>query len=103
MDSTDTDAALAPFRAQLDDIDAQLVQLLAERYQVVSEVAAFKARRGIAVVQPARAQAVQDRAVEAGRKAGLDPAFVRSLWGLLIDHAHVLEGGIVARSEEGRA
>ena len=72
---------------------------LAERYRIVGEVAAFKAARGIAVVQPARAQAVRDQAVAMGRATGLDPAFVGRVWDMLIAHAHALEGDSVSRAD----
>jgi chorismate mutase len=100
VDRAEIDAALAPFRARLDDVDARIVEALAERYRIVQEVAAFKAPRGIAPVQPARAQAVKDQAVEAGRAAGLDPAFVGRVWELLIAHAHALEGAVVRDAGE---
>lgn len=91
MKKEDIDAALSPLRAQIDTIDAKMIDLLAERYRIVREVAVFKAQNDIAVVQPARAKAVQDRAVALGESAGLNPAFVRSLWSLLIAHAHAIE------------
>lgn len=95
MDKDQIDAAMAPLRARIDAVDAQLIELLAERYRIVGEVANFKAVRGIAPVQSARAQAVQDRAVAAGRAAGLDPVFVADIWARLIAHAHAMEGEIV--------
>ena len=40
-------AGLAPFRARLDEIDAQLVDLLGERFQICREVAVYKSENEI--------------------------------------------------------
>ncbi len=94
------DESLAPFRAQIDAIDAQLVALLAQRFDVVRQVADFKAAHDVAVVQPVRAQAVKDRAIVLGAAQGLDPAFVGTLWEMLIAHAHALEGEIMKNNKD---
>ena len=54
-------AGLAPFRRRLDEIDAQLVDLLGERFQICREVAVHKAENEIDMMQPGRVEIVRAR------------------------------------------
>ena len=45
---------LALLRGQIDDLDHQLVELLAQRQKIVAEVVAFKKERQMSVYHPAR-------------------------------------------------
>lgn len=85
---------LEELRKQIDVLDIELVDVLARRIDVVRKVGELKAGTDISVVQPARAQAVKNRAAEMGAAKGLDEVFVRKLYDLMIDHAHDLEHGI---------
>ena len=82
---------LEEFRRQIDALDIELIDVLARRIAVVRKVGELKAGTDISVVQPARAEAVKNRAVEMAVRQGLDEAFVRKLYDLMIDHAHELE------------
>lgn len=85
---------LEEYRQQIDALDIELIDVLSRRIDVVRKVGDLKAGTDISVVQPARAQAVKNRAVEMGVSKGLDEAFVRKIYDLMIDHAHELEHDI---------
>jgi 4-amino-4-deoxychorismate mutase len=82
---------LESFRQRIDDIDDRILALLGERFAVVRDVAAFKGPRGIPAVIPARVDEVKERCADQAAGRGLDPAFVRRLFGLLIEEACQLE------------
>ena len=84
---TATQHALAPFRCRIDVLDDEIVRLLAERFEVVREVARLKAEHGIPVRLPARIEEVCARAAETGGRQGLDQRFLRQLYGQIIDEA----------------
>lgn len=86
---------LEEFRKQIDALDAQLIDILARRFDVVRAVGTFKSGTDITVVQPARAQAVKNRAAEMGAERGLDPAFIHHLYEMMIDYAHEIEHDIL--------
>lgn len=86
---------LLAMRREIDELDQALVDVLAKRYDVVRRVGEFKTRHNMEAVQPVRAQAVKDRAVDLGTAQGLDREFMRKLYDLVIDHAHDMEHEIL--------
>lgn len=70
-----TDPTLSEFRDSIDNIDAALVFLLAERFKVTQRVGAYKATAGLPPADPGReaAQIARLRALAASAK--LDPEF----------------------------
>ncbi len=98
-DATEDGGLLAPHRRRIDEIDDRLVDLLAERFGIVREVAHLKREAGLAVVQAERALAVIERNAARAEAQGLDPDLVRRIWQSMIDTAHVIENRIV---REGR-
>jgi chorismate mutase len=77
-------SGLAPFRARLDVIDDELVQLLGERFQICREVAIHKSEREIPMMQPARVDAVRARYLENATAADLPLDFTAELFDLII-------------------
>jgi 4-amino-4-deoxychorismate mutase len=77
-------AGLAPFRARLDEIDAELVDLLGERFQICREVAVHKQERGIEMMQPGRVQIVRARYLQHGAEVDLPADFTGGFFDLLI-------------------
>ncbi len=74
---------LAGYRAEIDQIDGELVALFQRRMEVVSQVAAYKRERGMEVLQPQREQQVLDKAEALLTDKSLAPA-VRQLFETLM-------------------
>jgi chorismate mutase len=72
---------LKPYRARIDALDDQIVDLLIERIGIIREVGMLKAREGIPAILPDRVAEVRERAAA----GGLDPDLVRAIYTLLID------------------
>jgi len=96
--SADRESPLAPLRAEIDAIDAELVALLGRRFGVVRRVAAVKHRHGIPAVLPERIEAVKRQAAARGEAVGLDPDFVARLYQMIIDEACRTEERLFASS-----
>jgi len=75
----------AALRAAIDEADAKLVDLLAERRRLAETLGALKAGEGAKVRDMTRERDVLARAVELGERAGLESAFVEKLFQLVID------------------
>ena len=79
MAEADTAADLAPLRRRIDEIDHELVTLLAQRMTVSRHIADIKRGNGMPVYQPARwADVVADRLRQA-EVLGLDISFTKEL------------------------
>lgn len=82
---------LKPYRARIDALDDQIIDLLAQRMNVVREVGHIKARDGIAPVQAERMVEVRERCALRGAEKGLNPGMVRKIYNIIFDEAHEIE------------
>ncbi len=88
--------SLAGYRAEIDQLDDQIIRLLGRRFAIAREVGALKARTSQPVRQQARIQQVLDRCAAAGASESLNPAFVRNLYQLIIEEMCRVEDELVA-------
>lgn len=68
-------ATLARYRASIDNMDAALLHLLAERFKITQEVGTLKARHDLPAADPEREAAQIKRLRELAVEADLDPEF----------------------------
>jgi len=74
-----TDEQLAKYRSSIDNFDAALVHLLAERFKVTQEVGRYKASAGLPAADPEREERQVARLRALAEEAGLDPVFSEKL------------------------
>lgn len=72
------DERLAEYRSSIDNIDAALVHLLAERFKITQAVGRHKAAIGLPPMDPEREAQQVTRLRRLAVDAGLDPAFTES-------------------------
>jgi chorismate mutase-like protein len=98
---------LEPFRRRLDEIDNQIAKLLGERLDICREVAVYKSRHEIPMMQPERVKIVRERYLARGAEANLPEDFTSELFDLLIATTCRLEDELMdelaAEAERGRA
>jgi chorismate mutase len=75
---------LASLRKSIDNIDAALVHLLAERFKVTQQVGRLKARSGMPPSDPAREAAQLQRLRALASEADLDPAFAEKFLSFIL-------------------
>ena len=75
MDQPGIDPQLADYRASIDNIDAALVHLLAERFKITKAVGLYKAAADLPPADPAREEIQINRLRMLAEDSGLDPAF----------------------------
>jgi len=70
-----TDDVLRGYRRSIDNIDAALIHLLAERFKVTQAVGRYKATTGLPAADPGREDAQIARLRRLAEEAELDPEF----------------------------
>jgi chorismate mutase len=70
-----TDDQLARYRSSIDNIDAALVHLLAERFKITQEVGRYKAAVGLPPADLEREARQVARLRALAEESGLDPVF----------------------------
>ncbi len=83
-ESGDVPEDLARLRSSIDNIDAALVHLLAERFKCTQAVGELKADRGMPPADPAREVEQVARLRALADQAGLDPQFAEAFLGFII-------------------
>jgi chorismate mutase len=80
-----TDDILKGYRKSIDNIDAALVCLLAERFKVTQAVGRHKAQAGLPPADPSREEAQIARLRALAEDAELDPEFSEKFLRFIID------------------
>ncbi len=69
------DAKLEGYRRSIDNIDAALIHILAERFRITQQVGEHKARNGLPAADPGRERRQIERLRCLASEADLDPEF----------------------------
>lgn len=80
-----TDETLAAFRARIDELDDQLIRLLAERFEITKAVGAHKAATGMPAADPGREAEQVRRLRSIAEEVGMDPGFSEQVFRLIVD------------------
>ena len=81
----DHDEVLDEYRSSIDNIDAALVHLLAERFKITRQVGDYKAEVGLPVADPEREALQVARMRALAEEAGVDPVFSEKFLRFVID------------------
>lgn len=72
-------ADLTALRQQIDQLDSELLEILAKRMNVVMEIGRLKKRHNLPVLQPQRYEALMKSRVDEAAALGLDRDFIASI------------------------
>jgi chorismate mutase len=79
------DPILAAYRKSIDNIDAALIHILAERFRITQAVGEYKARAQLPPADPAREAAQIQRLRSLAEESQLDPEFSEKFIRFVID------------------
>ncbi|PWL16791.1 chorismate mutase [Falsochrobactrum shanghaiense] len=77
-------AELLALRASIDNIDAALIHMLAERFRCTKAVGILKAERGLAPADPNREKRQVERLRTLAQSANLDPDFAEKFLNFIV-------------------
>ena len=80
-----SDDQLSQFRQSIDNIDAALIHMLAERFRITQAVGEYKAEAGMPPADPTREREQIERLRKLAEEAGLDPEFSEKFLRFVID------------------
>ena len=94
MDTRDIGTQLSTFRQTIDNIDAALIHMLAERFRCTDQVGLLKAKHQLPAVDKEREQRQYERLTRLAEEANLDPGFVEKMMEFVISevvqrHRHI--------------
>ncbi|MFC6338045.1 chorismate mutase [Pseudomonas sp. CCM 7891] len=84
MKTVDIPTQLSSYRQTIDNIDAALIHMLAERFRCTDQVGVLKAENHLPAVDKDREQHQYDRLQKLAEDANLDPLFVEKLMQFVI-------------------
>lgn len=88
-DNSTFDTDIIPLRTRIDQIDSQILSLLAQRQEQVEEVVRLKKRHEIPVHHPAREEDLISKLRSQAAKTKIDPDFMEDLYRLILSHSRV--------------
>ena len=76
---------IAALREQIDRIDLEIIDLIAERQKLAGRIALVKTNEGLPIHDPKRTREVLDAAFNSAVEKAINPVFVRKVFELLIE------------------
>ncbi len=97
MEEQQFDEQLSEFRSSIDNIDAALVHLLAERFKITKAVGRYKKDAQLAPADPGREELQLARLRTLAEESGLDPVFTEKFLRFVVaevihHHQRIAEG-----------
>ena len=84
VDTPDVGTQLSTFRQTIDNIDAALIHMLAERFRCTDQVGVLKAKHQLPAVDKGRERRQYERLTRLAEEANLDSGFVEKLMEFVI-------------------
>lgn len=83
--SAGPDPVLASYRQSIDNIDAAMIHILAERFRITQAVGAYKAEKQLPASDPGREERQIARLRKLAEEAALDPEFSEKFLRFIIE------------------
>lgn len=98
--SYDVERDLASLRGEIDDIDDELLQLLARRMEVSAQIGEYKKTHNVTVVQMDRWKKILANHVATGADMGLSPLLINKVFEAIHQASIERQGRIMENEEE---
>ena len=82
---------LTHLREQIDQIDSELIELIAQRMGISREIAEYKKQVNEPIYDPHREEAMFAKLTSTGKELGLPPMVVKAIWQEIITQSRRLQ------------
>ncbi len=93
---------LEQYREQIDSIDNQLLELLSQRMDVVSQIGKYKCENNITILQLRRWENILKTRIELGKNLGMDDKFILKLLQLIHKESIIKQSQVMNNLEKCR-
>jgi len=88
---------LDKYRDQIDSVDAQLIELLAQRMNIVEEIGEYKHEKNMTILQLQRWEKVRERGIDLAKSLGLSEKFTTQLLRMIHKEAILKQNEVMNR------
>ncbi len=82
---------LQDFRKRLDEIDNELISLLAKRIMIAKEIGKWKASQGLEIRDPEREAQLREKLTHLGSNMGLSQELIQDLFGRILEESRKVQ------------
>jgi chorismate mutase len=93
-------AVLEKLREQIDRVDADIMELLAERMGFSREIGELKKEKNLTILQIRRWKKIMKTQIESGELLGVDEAFVRAVYELIHQESIRVQGEVMNKKSD---
>lgn len=86
---------LSEIRKKLDTLDAELVNIIAKRQELIPDVAEYKKKNNVKRYQPEREKEIIEAKRKMAEKASVNPDLIEDLIKRIIEDSHRIEKEII--------
>jgi chorismate mutase len=88
---------LEKYRSQIDSVDSQLIELLAQRMNIVEEIGEYKKEKNMTILQLQRWEKVRERGIDLAKSLGLSEKFTTQLLRMIHKEAILKQNEVMNR------
>jgi len=81
-------------RKQIDEIDDQIIQLLAKRQKIILEIAKYKKENNIDILDRGREEQILAKIAQLAKKEGLDPESINPIFEIMFEWSRNIQDEI---------
>ncbi len=79
------------YRKQIDEVDKQIIQLLAKRFEIVKKIWEWKKENNLSPLQPGRWKKVLESRKNLAKQYWINPDLIEKIWDLIHKEALNIE------------
>ena len=90
------------YRKNIDEIDHKIISLISERLDLCREIAVYKHKENIPMMQPERVEQVKNNRKMLAKELNINPSVIEQIYSLLIGDCCCIEDEIINQLENAK-